>query len=185
MYPAYLIERFWSKVAICKHGRACKVCCWEWQGKRVRGYGVMFIPKAYRRQKSKGRRANRLCLEITTGKPLPPEVHALHNCPNGDNPACVNPAHLWSGTIDDNQKDSMRKGRRPTGEKHGLRLHPDATRKGIDNPSTKMTPDDVYFARKKRQEGWTIQHIAQELGRGKTTIEAACSRRTWAHLPIK
>ena len=24
--------RFWSKVAVCEHGRACTECCWPWQG---------------------------------------------------------------------------------------------------------------------------------------------------------
>src|SRR5262245_29163207 len=108
MYPEHFQQRFWAKVALCLHGRDCEQCCWPWQGSYCRGNGTLSMPLAYRVGKSTHERANRVCWRIMHGH-IPEGLHVLHNCPGGDNPACVNPAHLWVGTIDDNQKDSMRK----------------------------------------------------------------------------
>ena len=177
--PADLATRFWSKVAVCAHGRDCAECCWSWQGSMVKGYGKMFVPKALRQGKSQEERAPRVCWFVVHGV-WPGDLHVLHTC---DNPPCVQPAHLWLGTMDDNQKDSMRKGRRPTGDAHGMRLHPDAVTRGVDIPWSLLTEADVQFIRAMRREGWTQQRIAQALGRGKTTIEAVLSGRTWRHIP--
>src|SRR5205085_4443996 len=43
--------------------------------------------------------------------PIPDELFVLHDCPAGDQPACLNPAHLWLGTEQDNTLDALKKGR--------------------------------------------------------------------------
>lgn len=91
--------------------------CWLWQGaKRNNGYGHL----------SRGRRdegyvaAHRAAWEIKYGD-VPDGLCVLHRC---DVPACCNPAHLFLGTLADNSRDMISKGRgrgMPPGE-----LHPDA-----------------------------------------------------------
>jgi hypothetical protein len=47
-------------------------------------------------------------MEHRLGHALEPSIHVLHRC---DNPGCVNPAHLFLGTNDDNMADKIAKGR--------------------------------------------------------------------------
>lgn len=101
-------KRFWAKVN--KTDR-----CWLWTGAGgEKGHGVFSWD---------GRQggAHRFSWELHKG-PIPDGLHVLHNCPDGDNPACVNPAHLWLGTIADNNRDMFAKGRGAVGDQHPARL---------------------------------------------------------------
>ena len=76
--------------------------CWPWLGTLTdSGYGRIYIA---------GRRiiATRISWEIANGKPFPEGLIACHRC---DNPICVNPAHIWPGTSQDNIDDCIAKGR--------------------------------------------------------------------------
>jgi HNH endonuclease len=87
-------ERFWAKV---KRGPGC----WEWQGYRDRkGYGRIGGGKD-------SQLVHRLSWSLHHGDPG--ELCVLHHC---DNPPCVNPDHLFLGTIQDNNADMIAKGRR-------------------------------------------------------------------------
>lgn len=76
--------------------------CWEWQGLKERdGYPHI-------KYKGKMIRVHRYIYEATYGKLG--KLHILHRC---DNPSCVRPSHLRSGTPLDNARDMIEKGRHP------------------------------------------------------------------------
>jgi hypothetical protein len=94
--------RFWAKVQKTES-------CWIWIGGRkldprgILSYGFLVIAK-------RDVQAHRLSWELHRG-PIPEGMKVLHNCPGGDNPACVNPDHLWLGTQAQNVLDCEAKGR--------------------------------------------------------------------------
>jgi hypothetical protein len=94
------IERFWSKVAV-----ADADDCWEWQGSQLPvGYGKFTLSiDGVKRFPY----AHRISFIIATGSD-PAPLLVCHTC---DNPSCVNPSHLFSGTYTDNARDREGKGR--------------------------------------------------------------------------
>jgi len=96
-----LWDRFWVKVL-----KTTADGCWIWQGAKGKdGYGQFAITH------HKNIPAHRAAYVLTHGV-IPDDMLICHNCPEGDNPACVNPAHLWPGTQQQNVQDSITKGRR-------------------------------------------------------------------------
>jgi hypothetical protein len=66
----------------------------------------------------------------------------LHNCPGGDDPCCVKPSHLWTGTQAENMRDKARKGRSTRswwGERYFRRL-PNAAAQIPDPSSSGFQP---------------------------------------------
>lgn len=92
-----LAERFWSRVAL----TADDSRCWEWVASRSHGYGVLTF-------EGKTWRAPKCAWFLTYG--VEPTLLMLHHC---DNPACVNPKHLYEGTQQDNINDMIRRNRNP------------------------------------------------------------------------
>lgn len=75
--------------------------CWEWQGSLTKsGYGRFAF-------KSRTYRAHRFSYIIHKGDIKDKNI-ICHTC---DNPKCVNPDHLWQGTIKQNTHDMIEKGR--------------------------------------------------------------------------
>jgi len=116
------VTRFWSKVD-CSGGPDS---CWLWIGGRTEsGYGRFSVKRHLIF-------SHRFSWRLHHGS-IPDGLHVCHNCPNGDNPSCVNPKHLWLGTPADNMADMVAKGRQAVGDKNGMRLYPERVLRGDDH----------------------------------------------------
>ena len=91
-----LVDRFHEKYERVPFG-----ACWIWVGALdTDGYGMIAVGRG-------PKSAHRISWILKNGE-IPDGKHVLHTC---DNPACVNPDHLFLGTHSDNMKDGVKKGR--------------------------------------------------------------------------
>lgn len=139
--------------------------CWIWQGgKKQGGYGSCRWDGA-----TVG--AHRVAWVICNG-PIPDGMHVLHNCPSGDNPSCVNPAHLWLGTNLDNVRDRDKKGRRRP---------PHGTACG----QAKLDERAVQEIRLACLcEGESASALARRYGVGQSAVSRIVRGKTWQNVPF-
>jgi len=156
--PQDVNVRFWAKVDKSSGADSC----WEWQASlRDKGYGQFCW-------KGRPLKAHRVAYELAIGQ-IPEGMCVLHKC---DNPGCVNPAHLWLGTIADNNADMTNKGRRVStpqlGEAHW---------------HARLTTEDVIAIRQEYASGIPQGTIAQKYGVGRNNISMIVTRSNWRHVP--
>lgn len=147
--PVAALPRFWGSISKSDG-------CWIWNGHRDgAGYGVF-------RANRMAYRASRFMHALTKGD-VPADKVVCHTC---DNPPCVNPDHLWLGTVADNSRDMVEKGR-------------SSRRIGTANPRCRLTKDQVLAIRadKRRRPA-----IARQYGVSVTTVHDIWRGRTWSSL---
>lgn len=147
-------QRFWMRVKK-------TATCWLWMaGTSKRGYGML----------ARGAHASgmvythQFSYELHIGT-IPAGLYVLHTC---DNRRCVNPAHLLLGTLQDNHRDMMQKGRNARGESHG---------------HTTLTEEQVRAIRARYAAGGISQRqLAREYRVSPDTLSSIVRRKLWAHV---
>lgn len=141
-------ERFFQKV-VKSDG------CWTWTSATWgSGYGFFWTGGERRNEY-----AHRFSWELANGQRVPARMVIMHSC---DNKLCVNPAHLFLGTHQDNANDKVSKKRHPTGENN----------KG----GGKLTWDKV---REIRASALGCHRAAKEFGVSSTTIKSIRRGKIW------
>ena len=163
LFVADIRRRFWSKVEDVSF--LSDEDCWSWIGNRnSAGYGMLSV-------RDKGKLATRISYWLHVDMCQSTLLNFNGNnmvCHHCDNPACINPHHLFVGTRRANMQDAKRKNRIKAGNRHW---------------NVKLTEDVVTAIRKEYQPYKNSQAIlAAKYGVSKTGIQSILERRTWNHI---
>lgn len=180
--------------AITLNERGCKILNrWNNRG----GYPIFRI-------KHKRYRISRLVLERKLSRLIIDGLFALHTC---DIPQCVNIDHIYEGSQKQNIADAKARNRLATGDRHGLRKHPErafrgprseahsinlatsikrfykenpgAILRGERNGCAKLCEDDIRAIR--LAEG-TLREIGARYGIGAVSVLRIQRRERWKHV---
>lgn len=166
--PADVGARFWAKVRITPG-------CWLWTAsKRNKGYGAFCYTRGGAVVNG---RAHRISWEVHNG-PIPEGLKVLHRC---DTPACLNPEHLFLGTLQDNVDDMVQKGRHVCGSTH-VPAAQAGYRRGVAHHAAKLTPETVRAIRADWDDGCTVSELNEKYGLRGVHAWKVATRRTWKHV---
>lgn len=151
MIRAKALERFHSNYRVNEKG------CWIWiRGCSVDGYAQ------FRRTNASRFVASEILNEEIEGKEV------CHRC---DEPACVNPAHLFVGTHADNMRDMVAKSR-----------HAKAALYGPANPMAKLSNESVLAIADALRRGDKQTDIARAFSISSTVVSMINCGKRWRHL---
>lgn len=156
-YRTRFMARFWKYTNIRHDG------CWEWQScKDKDGYGKLYC------QQPKGNASvHRISFELHHG-PIPAGYFVCHHC---DNPSCVNPTHLYAGTVVDNNRDRVNRNR-------------SRDQRGSKSPTAKLHESDVLAIHDAVRNGAVQRHLAGKYGVSPSTICMIVSGKVWPHVKL-
>lgn len=161
------VDRFWSRVKVDQSPNPN--VCWEWDGP-TDPYGKLWI-------KTDNIGAHRISYFLHYDQD-PEELSVLHKC---DNPKCVNPAHLFLGTMQDNTQDMVTK------DRHYKKNFTDFWDKNKDkrpkweeNPAAELTNEQVIEIKKKWNLGGVTQReLATQYDTTQVTISFIINEKQW------
>jgi hypothetical protein len=146
-------ERFWSFVHKSEN-------CWIWTGSKTTcgGYGQISL-------KGKPFRANRYSWILHNGS-IPKGLMVCHRC---DNPACVNPYHLFLGDQTKNMQDMISKKRQNIA-------------RGSRKSFSKLTDDKIKMIRNLYKNPFSSKELSTQFCVSKQNILDIVNRKAWKHV---
>jgi len=135
--------------------------CWEWTAGLIDGYGQ------FKNRDGGERLAHRRSYTLYVG-PIPNGMLVCHTC---DNKICVNPKHLFLGTVQDNITDMVLKDRNARGER---------------NFKAKLTDENVNEIRslylRDSYHSSNAKELSKKFNVSVITIQRIVRNSSWKHL---
>ena len=156
-------ERFWNKVKKSDNPDDC----WIWIASKLKsGYGMFGYYKGPRPVRSI--LAHRVSYALHHNLKLEniADLYILHRC---DNPSCVRPNHLFSGSQKDNIDDMISKGRKVV---------------LVGEAISKLREHEVLEIKRLLKEKTKISVIARQFKVGEATIHSIKTGNTWKWLRV-
>jgi len=143
--------------------------CWLWLGKlNTRGYGRLGVLPFPGYADRPPQRAHRVSWEASNERAIPAGLWILHRC---DQRSCVNPNHLYLGTLTENSEDATKRDR----------WHRwNGTRAGARNPRARLTSEQVASIRELcRAPNFNGSQTARQYGVSASVIYSIKNGRSW------